>query len=68
MLHARIGREMVTAALELGFAGGNDLVAVVDLQEILVRTTAEDGQTDQEGQSQFLQLVHVPRAVAMSRA
>ena len=53
MLHARIVREMVTGPLEFGFAGGDDLVAVADFHEILVRTTAEDGQTDQESPSQF---------------
>jgi hypothetical protein len=37
---------MVTALLEFGFAVGDDLVAVAKFHEILVRTTAEDDQTD----------------------
>ena len=45
--------EIVTGPLEFGFAVGDDLVAVADFYEILVRTTAEGAQTDQECQSQF---------------
>jgi hypothetical protein len=45
--------EIVTGPLEFGFAVGDDLIAVAGFYEILVRTTAEDGQTDQEGQSHF---------------
>ena len=52
MLHARLVREQVIGSLELGFAEGEDLVAVAKFQEILVRAAAEDGLTDQECQSQ----------------
>ena len=44
---------MVMGPLEFGFAGRDNLAAVAGLYEILVRTTAEDGETDQERQSQF---------------
>jgi len=46
MLLARIVREMVKGLLEFGFAEGDELVAVANLHEVLVRATAEDGQTD----------------------
>ena len=52
-LHAITAREMVIGPLEFGFAEGDGLVAVAKFHEILVRATAEDGQTDQECQSQF---------------
>jgi hypothetical protein len=47
-------REMVTGLLEFGFAQGYDLVAVAQFYEILMRTTAEDGQTSQEYPNQFM--------------
>ena len=44
---------MVTGALEFGFARGDDLVAIAELDEILVRATAEAGYADKKCQSQF---------------
>jgi hypothetical protein len=46
MLLAHFVREMVKGLLEFGFAEGDELVAVANLHEVLVRATAEDGQTD----------------------
>jgi hypothetical protein len=43
MLLAHIVREMVKGLLEFGFAEGNDLVAVANLDEVFVRAAAEDG-------------------------
>ena len=45
MLLAHFVREMVKALVEFGFAEGDELVAVADLHEVLVRATAEDSQT-----------------------
>ena len=45
--------EIVIGPLEFGFAQGDELVAIVKLHEILVLTTAEDGQTYQKCQSQI---------------
>ena len=53
ILHAVTAREMVIGPLELGFAEREGLVAVAQFQEIMVRATAKDGQTDQECQSQI---------------
>ena len=53
VLHAPLVREQVIGSLELGFAEGEDLVAVAKFQKILVRAAAEDGLTHHEYQNQF---------------
>ena len=51
--HAISACEMVIGSLEFGFADGDGLVAVAEFHEVMVRTTAEDDQADQERQGQL---------------